>query len=198
MVRIDVTESVKELRRRYADIDGDINKQIAQALNHTARKARTAVSRNVRAKYNIKAKDVKAALRLGYATSNNLETFVEAKGRALPLRAFPHRQTKQGVSVSIMRKRHVIKKAFIATMRSGHKGVFARGRYGRGKFGFRYKRTEKSGKNDLQINELYTTSIPSAMSNKVILGILSKQISDDFPTRLSHLLGRTSKFGKIK
>jgi len=197
MIKIDVTEAVKELRRRYADIDGEIDQQIAAALNDTARKARTAVSKNVRALYNIKAKDIKAALRLGYATSNHLETFVEAKGRALPLRAFPHRQTKKGVSVTIMRKRHVIQKAFVATMTSGHKGVFARGQYGKGKFAFRYKREEPNDKNDLQINELYTSSIPSAMSNKVILGLLSKQISDDFPARLSHLLGRRSKFGKI-
>ena len=198
MVRIEVTEAVRELRRRYADIDGDISKQIAGALNDTARKARTAVSRNVRAEYNIKAKDIKAAIRLGYATVNSLETYIEATGRALPLRAFPHRQTKQGVSVSIMKKRYVIKKAFVATMKSGHKGVFARGQYGRGKFKFRYQRTEPTNRNDLQINELHTTSIPSAMGKQSILDSLAKQINKDFPNRLSHLLGRTSKFGKIK
>jgi hypothetical protein len=198
MVRIEVTDAVRELRRRYADIEGDISKQIAGALNHTARKAKTAVSRNVRAEYNIKAKDIKAALKLGYARVNHLETYIEATGRALPLRAFPHRQTRQGVSVSIMKKRYVIKKAFVATMRSGHKGVFARGGYGKRKFNFRYQRTEPSNRNDLQINELYTTSIPSAIDKPTILNALAKQINSDFPTRLSHLLGRTSKFGKIK
>jgi hypothetical protein len=45
MIKIDVTEAVKELRRRYADIDGEIDQQIAAALNDTARKARTAVSK---------------------------------------------------------------------------------------------------------------------------------------------------------
>ena len=45
----------------------------------------------------------------------------------MPLVAYPYRQTKQGVSVEVNRgKRTLLKGAFVATMKSGHVGIFRR------------------------------------------------------------------------
>ena len=198
-MKVDVTQATEAYREAYRDLTGDkFHRAAARALNHTARKARTNVSKSIREEYRIKAKDIKAAIRLGNASSSQLSTYVRATGKSLPVAAFRHRQTRQGVSVSIMGKRKVIKKAFVATMESGHTGVFARGRYKRGGFDFRYKRIADKDRNDLPIQELHTTSIPSAMSKQSVLERVADKISIDYPTRLNHLLGRSSRLGKIK
>jgi hypothetical protein len=56
-----------------------------------------------------------------------MEWAIDVSGEPVPLVAYPHRQTKKGVSVEVNRgKRTLLKGAFVATMRSGHKGVFRR------------------------------------------------------------------------
>jgi hypothetical protein len=52
---------------------------------------------------------------------------VDVSGEPVPLVAYPYRQTKQGVSVEVNRgKRTLLKGAFVATLKSGHVGVFRR------------------------------------------------------------------------
>jgi hypothetical protein len=52
---------------------------------------------------------------------------LDVDGAPVPLVAYPHRQTKEGVSVEVNRgKRTLVKGSFVATMKSGHKGVFRR------------------------------------------------------------------------
>ena len=198
MVRVDVTDATNKLRGLYRDLDGrQFDTQVARALNYTAARAKTSVSQGVRAEYRIKAKDIKRAIVLRRAYVTKLEASIVAAGTSLPLRAFPHRQTRKGVSVAIMRgKRKVVQKAFVATMRSGHTGVFARGTYGGDGFKFRYKRISPPGKADTPITELRTTSVPKAMSRDAILEKVSDKIVATFPKRLSHLLGRASRYGK--
>lgn len=53
---------------------------------------------------------------------------MEVSGAPMPVASYPHRQTKQGVSVQIKAGggRALIRHAFVAQMRSGHTGVFFR------------------------------------------------------------------------
>jgi len=61
-----------------------------------------------------------------------LEARIALDGAPVALSAYPHRQTKKGVSVAVNRaKRSVVKGGFVATMRSGHKGIFRRRGAGR-------------------------------------------------------------------
>ena len=58
---------------------------------------------------------------------SRLEFAVDVLGQVTRVSDYPHRQTKRGVSTTINRgKRTLIPHAFIATMASGHKGVFVR------------------------------------------------------------------------
>ena len=57
----------------------------------------------------------------------SMEWAVDVSGEPVPLGAYPHRQTKRGTSVEVNRgKRTLLKGAFVATLRSGHEGVFRR------------------------------------------------------------------------
>jgi hypothetical protein len=194
MAQIDVSDAVRTFRGLHTDLTGaQFDKNVAGALNHTARKVRTRTSIEVRRLYRIKAKDVKKSISLGPAMVTNLTATIRISGKRLPIRAFPHRQTRKGVSVSILKgPRRVIHKAFVSSMGNGHQGVFARGEYKAKGFGFRYKRTAPSRGNDLGISELLTTSVPQAAARKIILQKQRRGVEADFPKRLSHLLGRAS------
>lgn len=187
-VYIDIKQAVADLRSEFSHLtNGQQNLAIARAINHVAAKAKTQASRDIRQEYNVKAKDLKSAIYINKATRNYLEGTIIATGRPLPIMGFAARQTKKGVTVDVMGQRKLIRGSFMATMNSGHRGVFARGNYSGYNFQFRDKRIRKQG-NDLAINELTTSSVPKMMQNNAVLSALEKGLTEDFPSRLRHEL----------
>ena len=192
MIHVDIRPAIKAIRKLSYDLDrNNFRLAVSRALNHTIKKAKTSASREIKDQYNIRrVSDVKKSLRVNLSSREILEAQLIATGSPMPLIAFRPRQIKKGVSVQVFRgQRKRIKKAFIATMRSGHTGVFARGRYSSDGFVFRYQRARPHG-NDLPITELKTTSIPGALSNDVVLKNLTSKLNADFPNRLQHEVSR--------
>ena len=75
----------------------------------------------------------------------------------LPIIAFKPKQSGSSISVAIHKgKTTMIRHAFVATMASGHKGVFSRGRYQK-RVGFVPGR-EKTASGKIRITELMTAS----------------------------------------
>ena len=103
---------------------------LRKAGSTALRDMRSEASKRVRKRKRIKAKFVRDAMVLGRPKGGNVDGWewsVSFTGKAVPLTAYPHRQTRKGVSVEVNRgKRTLIKGAFLATMASGHKGVFVR------------------------------------------------------------------------
>jgi hypothetical protein len=111
---------------------------LRSALKRALRKAgatalrdmRSEASRRIRARKRIKSKYITRALTLGRPTGRDIADMswsLNVRGEPVPLVAYPHRQTKAGVSVEVNRgKRTLIAHAFVATMKSGHVGVFRR------------------------------------------------------------------------
>lgn len=166
---------------------------VVAAINHTLGVAKTAANKEIRNEYKIRAKDIRPALSIRRAKRGKntweIEGALVATGRPLGLIRFGARQTKKGVSVNVLGQRKVVAKAFIATMKSGHSGVFGRGNYNSNRFNFRYKRIRKRG-NDTPITEMKTVSIPTAFSNDVVLKHLANKMATHFPKRLAHEIGR--------
>lgn len=101
---------------------------VMRAINKTLTGVKTDASTEVRNILNAKKKDVDEGMKITKATrSNNVGVF-SSTGKLLPLMTFGARQTKAGVSVQVRKdgSRKVIPGAFIATMKSGHQGVFWR------------------------------------------------------------------------
>lgn len=108
------------------------------ALKRALRKAgatalrdmRSEANKRIRAMKRIKISYIRRALSLGRPTGGDISSFawsLDVSGASVPLTAYPVRQTKKGVSVEVNRgKRTLVKGAFIATMASGHRGVFMR------------------------------------------------------------------------
>lgn len=107
-----------------------ITAAMRKAASTSVRDMRSEASKRVRGSKRIKAKEVRKALvprRNRGKRMDDMEFGVDVRGDAVRLGAYPHRQTKKGVSVEIDRgKRVLIRSAFMATMKSGHKGVYLR------------------------------------------------------------------------
>ena len=185
-MQIIVRDAVSAMRKEFKKLtDSQFNLGVARAINFVAAKAKTKASRDIREIYKIRAKDISKAITVKKASRQTLTGFIVATGNPLPLIAFGARQTKTGVSVNIMGTRKVVKRAFIATLKSGHRGVFARGQYGDAKFIF--------GKARLPITELTTVSVPRSFMTDKVLKAMESQISQDFPDRLLHELTRIAE-----
>lgn len=156
-------------------------KALERALNKTAVTARAQSAREIRdAGYGIKIGGIKDAITIRRATQADLIAVVKATGNPIPLIKYGARQTAKGVSVSVKGGRKVIAHAFIATMSSGHEGVFLRTDKS-------HKKVTRKGKtyySGLPIKELFGPSIPSAFANQVVQEAVIAAIHKRFPVVL--------------
>lgn len=129
------TVSVKWDKSKIAALEtGPLKSALVRALKKAGatalRDMRAEASRRVRARKRIRGNYVRRALTLSRPKGSNVAALswaVQVSGEAVPLIAYPARQTRKGVSVEVNRgKRTLLKGAFVATMKSGHKGVFRR------------------------------------------------------------------------
>lgn len=156
------------------------------ACNRVANSVRAQVVRLVRQRYpGFKAAAVRSAMKIARATYSRPRAMVQIRGRRTPLIAFSARQTKAGVSVNV-RQRKVIQGAFIATMKSGHKGVFRRtGQFGRG-----------GSPRKERIAELRSLSIPQAVGQELLLldlrGFARQRYKMELARELKYRAGRST------
>ena len=159
------------------------DKALASALNKVADQVKTAASREVRAAgYNLKAATIKAAIKVRRASPGNLKSVVVANGKPVPLLQYAARQTGKGVTVNVLKGRKLIAGAFIATMPSGHKGVYVR------ENGGKHVKVVRAGKpswHQLPIRELFGPSIPDGLANAAVQAALQQLITDKFPAILA-------------
>jgi hypothetical protein len=94
------------------------------------RDMRSEAVKRIRTRKRIKSRYISRALSLRRPRGGDIgdmQWAVDVSGEAVPLVAYPHRQTRKGVSVEVNRgKRTLLKGAFVASTRSGHEGVFRR------------------------------------------------------------------------
>jgi hypothetical protein len=132
---VSVSVEVKWDRRGIAALEaGPLKAALKRALRKAGatalRDMRSEASKRIRARKRIRSKYITRALTLARPKGGDIATMewaVKASGDPVPLIAYPARQTRKGVSVEVNRgKRTLIKGAFIATMKNGHRGVFQR------------------------------------------------------------------------
>lgn len=160
---------------RYADTDlqraivalGDRSaKAVARALNRSAVSTRTVMQRLVRDDVKLKSRDVGDQMRVEKArpTQDGLQARVIISGARIPLFDFGARQTARGVSANTGGGRKVYKGSFIATMKSGHKGVFER-------------KTRGKGSKRLPIIEKFGPSLPHVFMKHIPAGLVAGEAS---------------------
>ena len=174
-VRGDMNAIIADMSRMKADV---ADKATVRALNKTAAQVKTNAARQIRdVGYQLKVGTIKRALKINKANAGKLTATVVASGRPIPLMQYGARQTAKGVSVSVLNGRKVIQQAFIATMPSGHTGVFIR-------TGKTHKKVVKNGRvqwSGLPIKELFGPSVPNGLANESVQQALQQLVEEKFP-----------------
>ena len=138
----------------------EILRGTAQGVNSALSGAVPLIKKSIKERYNINKKYLNRQIKVSpKAKPSRLWGGIKVNQRHIPIIAFNPKQSGSHISVVIRKgKTTMIRHAFIATMTSGHEGVFARGEYQgknfvRGKFPPKRKNTK-----GWLITELLTTS----------------------------------------
>jgi len=125
-----VREAVAGLRTFGAKSTG----MMSRSINKTLTGVRTDGTNLAAAELNLKKKQIRDAMRLIKASPKTLQALFKRSGRPIPLIQFIGTRAlkRGGISVKVKKsgRRVKLEHAFLATMASGHVGVFAR-RYGK-------------------------------------------------------------------
>jgi hypothetical protein len=180
MIAIDIRADIDRAVRSLTELQRSIVPQATvRALNKTAAQAKTQAGREIRQRYNIGSRVLGRQISVTRASRTSLVAIVRPSGRKLPVYAFGAKRTPAGVRVTIKRGApRVIAHAFIVRTRSGHLGVFARGRYAGKSFVHQKPR--------LPITELFTVGVPQAFGARVVYEALARKVRQKFPTILDH------------
>ena len=122
-MNISIQTNFPDVQRALGRLSKDVgNKAMASALNKTVAQAKTAMSREIRAEFNMSAGKVGEALRIKRAIPSggrfSLTASLESptkRGRSLNLAAFSARQTAKGVTFKVKKSgpRQLIPGAFL-------------------------------------------------------------------------------------
>ena len=152
-----------------------------RTANRLIEQAKTAGLREISKIYGLGPRTFEKYVQITLARDGENEATIRVRGRELPVYLFDPRQTKAGVTVRIKGRRILIPGAFLARMRSGHIGVFARGAYG-GKglngrtSGRKFGRFVFLQGGRLPINEFYTFGPAEAFSNEDVVDTMQDRV----------------------
>lgn len=126
-IRINDRE-LKRLQKALKHIPNALPRVMSRGLNRTAGKSRTELARSAAKVTGLKIGAVRKRIKIVKATYRRWSATVTLKDRAIPLIEMRARQTKKGVTYREIgtKKRVLLSSGFIATMPSGHRGVFLR------------------------------------------------------------------------
>jgi hypothetical protein len=183
-----------EVERALTGIKNGYAKVVSRSLNRTITGVRTDAVREIQMVITPTAKTIRATFTMIKASPRKLTAAVKSSGNALPLIEYRARATKKGVTVQVKKKskRSLISRAFIATMKSGHKGVFFRDYIfnlypaRKARHGVAYATMPR--KYRLPIEELYGPGVPDILSNDSVMKPILKKANERLHKELGNQL----------
>lgn len=131
-------------------------KAIARAINRSVVTTRAVLARDISGDTGLKVSAVKEQLKVTDAQPDRLIAQIRVSGKPIPLIDFKARQTRTGVTARLPGTKRY-QGAFIARMKSGHRGVFKRVPNGK-------RRGPKPHRSQLPIYELHGPSLPKVFT----------------------------------
>lgn len=191
-VKID-TKQLNDVKAMLSGVGNAAPRVISRSLNKTITGVRTDAVKEIQKEITPKAKIIRDTMKLNRSTFKNLKASLESKGKSVPLIHYAARPVKAGVTVQVLKKnpRTLIRHAFIATMKSGHKGVFWREQRHPEAAKFQrpmpwFARLPK--KYRLPIRELYGPSIPAIFGKDPVINPVIKNAGNRLDKNLKHEL----------
>ncbi len=167
-----------------------VPRAIARATNKSLLKTRTQARKAIGRKYNLPAKVINPEITKRNATRTNPSAYIQGRGSQIPIFKTKGSKTQKrlGVSVNTGTGRRVIKHTFIATMPSGHVGVYKRRVGGRVQ---RIRYINEQGKpqtKTLPITELQFPSTAHMITNPSNATKLFNFFTNDYPIQVQRQL----------
>lgn len=174
---------MEDVERRLGNLKSKAPLVLSRAINRAISNVKKNSAKETSSRYYITSGEVKKTLRLVKASKSSLKAAVISSGSGIALSKFkvnpgtPVRYRGASRSPKVYRagvkKSGGVKplagdpKAFIAVMKSGHKGVF-----------------ERTSDASLPIKQLYGPSVPQIMKNQDILDVINKDAAETLQKRL--------------
>ncbi len=117
------------VRRALAGVKESVSRRaLTRSMNEAVTSARTEATKLVRQELNLKLGTVREAIGVRKASRGIVSGAIVIEPKDVGLIDYGARQTKAGVTVKVKKAggRSLVKRAFIATMKSGKVGVFTR------------------------------------------------------------------------
>jgi hypothetical protein len=174
-----------DLLRRLGELGEDAPRAAARALNRTMAMIKTGVVRGLAADTGLAQKDVRPSLDIKRATFRHLMAELVVTGARIPLLAFKARGREpsagqgSGVTYALPGGRGRAEHAFIATMPTGHRGVYA-------VFDEPVRRSAGAWSPNLPIAELFGPSLPHAFLRANIGEAETARAGELLPQNLRH------------
>lgn len=200
-MKIVITEEIRgeveRIQRRFAKqlSTDEILRGTAQAINGVLTRSTARVNKQVKQEYNITPKYLSRTSRVyPKANSGHLWGGVELNTGRLPLIAFKPKQVGSSIAVAIHKgKTQYIRNSFIATMASGHTGVYSRGRYVK-KEGFVPGR-EKTASGKVRITQIHGATVFQMGTYQSVADDVRNFMGNELSARVEGIL--KSKVNKI-
>lgn len=196
MATVSIDENaLNEAKRALSEIKNGVETALMRSINRALSSANTEAARGIAAEVNLTQKRIKENFSLNQAALNKLNGKFRSKGRPVPIVEYSARQTKTGVSVQVRkdRPRKVLPLTFLATMGSGHQGVYQR-KHKRGtgkpigntaKFMLNYPaRWPKQYR--LPIEEMFGPRVEDILSNTPVMDKVLDEAGKTLNERLEH------------
>lgn len=175
MLEVRVDWRTREVRELLAKLQQPrANKALSVAVNDSARQVERLAERIVAKASGLARKDTAPAIVIRpFSKPSTLSATVLGRGAPIALYKFKARQTRKGVSASAWGTRRVYPGTFIATMKSGHTGVFRR-----------------TGPKRFPIKELWGAGIAKTMAQDAVLEALRVEAQDRLLVNVTRQLKR--------
>ncbi|MFO7598033.1 MAG: phage tail protein [Desulfocurvibacter africanus] len=159
-----------------SSIPNGYRRAMVRSIDRTLITARKLATKRIREEINLKATDVKAAIKVRKARYATLEGELGVKGKHIPLVKYGARQVKRGVSIQVLKRnsRKISTAIFMAQMKSGHFGVYWRKKDAAGQLVPR-----------LPIKQRFGPSIPEVYSGRPI-GQVMPEAAETFAKNFAH------------
>ena len=185
------------VRSVLSEIRGGSKAAIRFATNDTLSGLQTESIRLIREKVTLTATIVRRYFTINRMSVSDETAHITCTGEPVPLINYSARSVLRGVSVQVFRNlpRTVVRHAFIATMRSGHRGVFWRedreGGTGKWPVGRRMtlpspQRGSRLREYQLSITERYGPRVPDIFDDDNIINPVLEHASIRFQDRLEY------------
>lgn len=175
-----------EARRRLSRIPGGVETAAARAVNRALTGARTEITRAVRERYTIRARDVRQSLSIKRAAKGRLEGEIISRGYKIDLNA-SHFKVKPRADTTGNRQRHVT-----AEIIKGSPQTVERG------FIFNTQVFRRVGRSRLPIAKQTGPAVPQMLEQDEVLQKTSQALQERFVSRLDHevkaILNNWSKY----